>query len=87
MKYLILPLFLTFVVLGYGQTTTEKRVEFDLKDGYSNERVFEFNANGMLIFSKQDKDEAQMSTYRFEKYNTDLVTTQAYGVLLQQNQT
>jgi len=75
MKYLILPLFLTFAVLGHGQTTTEKRVEFDLKDGYSNERVFEFNANGMLIFSKQDKDEAQMSTYRFEKYNTDLVAT------------
>jgi hypothetical protein len=52
--------------------TTVKRVEFDLKDGYSNERVFDFNKNGMLIFSKQDKDENLQSTYRFEKFDTSL---------------
>jgi hypothetical protein len=69
MKHLILSIVLAFSAGIFAQNAvTEKRVEFDLKDGFSNERVFEFGPKGMLIFSKQDKDENQISTYRFEKY-------------------
>ncbi|MEY4126877.1 MAG: hypothetical protein RL737_1066 [Bacteroidota bacterium] len=76
MKHLILSIVFAFGAGIFAQNAvTEKRVEFDLKDGFSNERVFEFGPKGMLIFSKQDKDENQISTYRFEKYNTDLVST------------
>jgi hypothetical protein len=76
MKQLALYILLALNAGIFAQNAaTEKRVEFDLKDGFSNERVFEFSDKGMLIFSKQDKDENQISTYRFEKYNTDLVST------------
>ena len=76
MKQYFLFIFLALITRIFAQNAvTEKRVEFDLKDGFSNERVFEFNSKGMLIFSKQEKDENQTSTYRFEKYNTDLVST------------
>jgi hypothetical protein len=53
MKHLILSIVLAFSAGIFAQNAvTEKRVEFDLKDGFSNERVFEFGPKGMLIFSK-----------------------------------
>ena len=74
MKFLAYIFIAAFSFSALAQSSiTEKRVEFDLKDGFSNERVFEFDSKGMLIFSKQDKNEGQNSIYRFEKFNTDLV--------------
>lgn len=75
MKKFILTLLLGCSTIAISQTVkTEKRVEFDLKDGFINERVFEFGKEGVLIFSKQDKDENLRSAYRFEKINTSLET-------------
>lgn len=76
MKNLSLIVLIFVTSFTFGQSNlTQKRVEFDLKDGYSNERVFEFNEKGMLVFSKQDKTEGQNSIYRFEKYDTELAST------------
>ena len=73
MKQLLFAfLLLTNASLIAQTATTVKRVEFDLKDGYSNEQVFDFNAKGMLIFSKLEKDENLQSLYRFEKFDTTL---------------
>jgi hypothetical protein len=63
-----------FVLNAMTQTVkSEKRIEIELKDGYSGERVFEFDSLGMLLLSTQDIKEGENMVYRFQKYNTDLV--------------
>jgi hypothetical protein len=56
-----------------AQTTFEKRLEFDLKDGYENETIFEFGKDGILLRSSSEEgDDNDMIEYKYDKYNTNL---------------
>lgn len=73
--YTLLFILLTSTCVFSQNTENEKRIEFELKDGFSGERIYEFNTEGFLVFSRQTKDEGTNALYKFEKFNTDLIST------------
>lgn len=86
MKFLHITALFLITIQGIAQTVkSEKRIEFDLKDGYSGERVYEFDSLGMLLVSVQDNKEGRNAIYRFEKYNIDLVPTSEVNFKINDN--
>ena len=86
MKFILITALFLITIHGNAQTVkSEKRIEFDLKDGYSGERVYEFDSLGMLLLSVQDNKEGRNMVYRFEKYNTDLDPTSEVNFKINDN--
>lgn len=69
---LLVTLFSAFSVFSQIKTA-EKRIEIELKDGFRNERVYEFDENGFVIASKSEKSETDEIQFRYQRYSTDLV--------------
>ncbi|MGB0934412.1 MAG: hypothetical protein ACPGU5_09020, partial [Lishizhenia sp.] len=74
MRILFTILVLNVFVINhfYAQVTSEERVEIELKDGYFNEELIEFNENGIVIISQRKKDENKKTELKFVKYDKHL---------------
>ena len=70
--------FLVFILFALvlkteAQIETVKRLEFELKDGYSGERIFELGQNGLIMASKKDGSAIfGPQEWKFNIYDTDL---------------
>ena len=53
-------------------SAVEKRIEFDLKDGYTGEHVIEFEKEGILLGSHSEKAIDGKLEWKYDKYSTDL---------------
>lgn len=62
----------TCVGTGFGQSSTEGRIEIDIKDGYENESCHPIGTNGLVIFAKSKKSEDGQYEYKYDFYGTDL---------------
>lgn len=80
--YLILIINLFIFNSAKSQISYEDRIEIDLKDGYSNERIYEFGKHGFIMSSKNKKTTKNKTEWKFEKYNTELKLTKTKKVLL-----
>lgn len=81
---LLLAIYLIITVqITTAQTTSEKRIEFDLKDGYEREAIYEFGKDGLLMRSSSeegnDNDEIE---WKYDKYNTNLELTDTKSAYL-----
>jgi len=70
MKLLTL-FFVLFAFYSFSQVETVRRVEFDLKDGYYGESIYEFGENGFLLLANTKASNGEIN-WKFDKYNTDL---------------
>jgi len=58
--------------ISFAQVKTIKRIEFELKEGYSNHQFSKFGDNGIILFSKFDETIGDNSRWKIERYSTDL---------------
>ncbi|MFK7972764.1 MAG: hypothetical protein AB8F95_20500 [Bacteroidia bacterium] len=68
----VIALFLTGPGFLQSQVNFEKRIEFDLKDDYFGERVFEFEEYGMVMRSWKQKPGSRMTEWKYELYDVGL---------------
>ena len=83
MKKNILTAFLLISVLSIrAQVTFEKRIEFELKNGYSKERIVEFGKDGFILYSQSTKSDKGQKEWKYDLYNTDLVLKKTKSVYM-----
>jgi len=80
--FLILTINLFISISAKSQISYENRIEIDLKDGYSNEKIFEFEKHGFVMSSKKQETTKNKTEWKFEKYNTELKLVQTKSILL-----
>jgi hypothetical protein len=66
---------------GNSQIFYEDRIEFELKDGYSNEQINLFGENGFIISSKKEKIEDDLQEWKFEKFTSDLQSDKVVNIV------
>lgn len=77
-----------FLILfsGFSQISYEDRVEFELRDGYSNEVINLFGENGFIISSKKDYTDAKdLEEWKFEKFSNNFESNQSVKILLDED--
>lgn len=73
MKKLIFPLlFLIISISAFSQLSYEKRIEIEVKDGLTNEKIYQFGENGFLLQSKAKEKKDHNRIWDFKFYDTDL---------------
>ena len=82
MKKVLLSLLVLYVGFSIAQVTYEKRIEFAVKDGYSNEEIYEFGNKGLMISSKKDDIIDGLAEWKYEFLNTDLEHVKTEKVLI-----
>jgi hypothetical protein len=83
MKRLIFFVFAFFyVIYTNAQAITEKRIEFDLRNGYYNERIFESSKGFFVLESIADKDIDGKTEIKYDLYNGDLELAKTESVFL-----
>jgi hypothetical protein len=81
-KNLLLILFLFALTTSFSQITYEKRIEFELKDGYDNEKIYDFGENGLLVRSVGRDVVGGEIEWKYELFNTDLKSVNTQKVML-----
>ncbi len=56
----------------FGQLAFEKRMEFELKDGYTQEQVFGFGKTGFMVRSRDEQQTSQLSFWRYELFDSEM---------------
>lgn len=56
----------------FAQVNYQKRIEFDMKDGFDNEEIHAFGKNGFIMSSRSDETEKGEAEWRYELFNTEL---------------
>lgn len=69
--FLLISLF-SSILISAQIKTTENRIEIELKDGYNNERIYEFGENGFVMTSETEKPVNGSYEMRFQRFSTDL---------------
>lgn len=84
MKKLLLFSCLVYLIFpGEAQIYYEKRQEFELRDDYVREKLYEFGEMGFVMSSLRDeKTENNESEWKFELFNTDIESQKTDKVLL-----
>lgn len=72
-KHSFLLLLISFFAHTFtAQVQNIKRIEFELKEGYSNHEFAKFGDNGILLYSKSDELVEGVYEWKIERYSTDL---------------
>lgn len=79
---LLFVLLFTITISGISQISYKKRIELELKDGYSNEKIYEFGKNGFILKSLKDIKEGNEQEWKYELYNTDLESVKSESIML-----
>lgn len=83
MKKTFLTAYILFTSLfSIAQISYESRIEFELKDGYSEERIIQFGGNGFIIRSKKDKNSETDVLWKYELFDTNLQAVKTKEVLI-----
>lgn len=83
MKYKLLIVLLFFTISSaIAQVSYNKRIEFELKDGYINEKIIEFGKDGFLICSENIESFGKESEWKYELFNSNLESVNTKKVLL-----
>lgn len=67
---------------GQSQITYESRVEFELKNGYYNEKILEFGENGLIIASKAEELKGKEREWKYEKFDINLKSVRSKSIFL-----
>jgi hypothetical protein len=73
---------LLFSVSLFAQVSFEKRIEFELKDGYDSERIMEFGKDGFIMCSRNKTSKEGQTEWKYELYDTDLSLKATRTVLI-----
>lgn len=81
-KYLFALIGLLMIQSVNSQLKYEKRIEFELKDGYADEKMFTFGERGLLMRSKKIERVENDEEWKFDFYSTDITleTTKTFRV-------
>ncbi|PKP05248.1 MAG: hypothetical protein CVU11_00890 [Bacteroidetes bacterium HGW-Bacteroidetes-6] len=83
MKHLFFVLFLLCLTAELSaQLTYEKRIEFDLRDGYSGETIYESSKGFFLLESTANKLVDDQQEVKYDLYNQDLELEKTETVLI-----
>lgn len=73
--------FLTITPL-YAQIEFEERIEWQANDGYSGEKFYEMGEHGVLIRTYSTEDQGKETRWKYEKFNTDLISVWTEYVMI-----
>ena len=82
MKHFLFALFLIFSLITYSQIRYEKRLEFDLRDGYSDEEVFALGKNGFILRAARDQRQGSDIIYKYDLFDCDFSLLKTDSVLI-----
>ena len=71
-------------ISAFTQVSFEKRIEFELKDGYDSERIMEFGKDGFIMCSRNKTQKEGQTEWKYELYDTDLLLKATRSVLINQ---
>lgn len=71
-QILLLLLTQTLVLAAFTQVKTLKRIEFELKEGYTSHDLAKFKENGVLFYSKSTSKKGENREWKIEKYSSKL---------------
>ena len=74
MKKLVYSLFFVLgcIIQLNAQVKTEKRIEFELKEGYAGYSLTEFKDKGIMVYYHEEKSKGGIMTWKVDHYSTDL---------------
>ena len=82
MKNILLALFVALSTSLVAQVEYVNRIEFELKDGYSNEEIYEMGSLGFVLCSRSDEVNKGEVEWKFEHFNTDLESIEEKKIVL-----
>ncbi|MCB0735945.1 MAG: hypothetical protein KDC92_00435, partial [Bacteroidetes bacterium] len=65
-----------------AQISYENRVEFELKDGYTDEKIYEFGKAGFIMVSRSEKANNGDFEWKFEQFSVDLKSVKTKSIFL-----
>ncbi len=82
-KKILLTILSIFIALfSTAQISYENRIEFELKDGYSGERIIQCGENGFIIRSRKDKNSGSDIVRKYELFDTNLQAVKTQEILI-----
>lgn len=81
-KTLLFVWLFTLIISGIAQISYQERLEFDLKDGYVDEKVIVFGETGFIISSRKSESSNHQNEWRYEQFDNTLQSVHAVSVLL-----
>jgi len=74
--------FLFILQLGNAQMKLENRIEFELKNGYSNEKIYKSLKGYFVLEARADKKEQNKFEIKYDLYNGDLQQVNTSSVFI-----
>lgn len=82
-KILLIAVVLTFVSFYINaQISYEKRIELDLRNGYSSETIFESSEGFFILEATADEEVQGQKEIKYDLYNSDLILEKTETVLI-----
>lgn len=79
-KALIILLFNFLFFYVSAQISYDKRVEFELKDGFANEEIVEFGKIGFLMSSQKEESSLGDTEWKYELFDTNLESVNSKSI-------
>ncbi len=83
MKKLLIICVILSSYSSFGQLTYEKRLEFELKDGYGGETISDFGSDGMILRSQNTENVNGKKEIKFDSYSTDLEVEESVTFMIE----
>lgn len=80
--FILLSILLSTTFNSYCQDNKQLRIEFESKDGYENEEIHTFGKTGFILSSSATESENGEKEWRYELYNSNLVSTKTNQIQL-----
>jgi hypothetical protein len=71
-KFLVSIFLVTFSLSLFSQVNYDKRIEIEIKDGYTSETIHHFGKDGFILQSRKTKEVKGKKEWSYQLYNTDL---------------
>ncbi len=72
MKKTVLVFFFLLHLTSFAQVSTQKRIELELFDGYTNEQIYQFGEKGFILFSNKERTFSPETEWKIDFYNSEL---------------
>jgi len=83
--FLLLVFSTVFVVQVFGQIKNEKRIEFELRNGYGNEAIHKSSLGFFVLESTADKEIDNQVEVKYDLYNSNLELIKTISVQIPEN--
>lgn len=80
--FILLSILFSTTLNSYCQDNNQLRIEFESKDGYENEEIHTFGKTGFILSSSATESENGEKEWRYELYNSNLVSTKTNQIQL-----